>query len=61
LNTFDINLLKLNSSLKENVYILHEASQNINNTKKKNVKKKLVTILKTKKISMALQQKHLHK
>jgi hypothetical protein len=35
LNILDINILKLSSSLKKIIHILHETSQNINNTKKK--------------------------
>ncbi len=47
LNTFDINLLKLSSSLQENAHILNKASQNINNIGKKMYMRILVTILNT--------------
>ncbi len=40
LNTFDMNLLKLNSSLEENVHILNKTSLNIKNIGNKNVHEK---------------------
>ncbi len=61
LNSFDINLSKLNSSLEENAHILNKASQNINNIGGKNVHEKTCNYSKDINNLMTLQQTNLHK
>lgn len=44
--SFTINPLKFNNSLKENIHILNEASQNINNIQNKNINEKTYSYFK---------------
>ncbi len=57
MNIFDRNILKFNSSLKENVHILNKASQNINNIGNKNVHEKTCNYFEDTNNLMILQQK----
>jgi hypothetical protein len=61
LNTFDMNLLKLNSSLEENAHILNKASLNIKNIGNKNVHEKTYNYFEDTNNLMTLQQTILHK